>query len=110
VDGKIFGVTATAGYPEDTVAVTPTPGILAAAHDLAGKFDPGNVTRSPVRRGISSAPLEEIGPIQRRGAHAYENLAAARFRSVHLTDLENLGASESSDDRSQHFVVDGICS
>ena len=81
VGDEEFGVRAAAREPEDAFAGAPAAGVGADRRDLTRELHPRNVRWRAGRCRVAAFALEDVRAVERRGAHAHQDLACGRHRT-----------------------------
>ncbi len=87
---RLFGIAAAAQQGADPVADLPARHTLADACDLACDLKAQDVGCAR-GRGVSTASLEQVGPVDARRAHPDQHLSWARNGIGAFGDLQRLG-------------------
>jgi hypothetical protein len=100
----LLGVGAAAGEPEHPVARLQIGHSRPHQIDLSGQLHPRDVGGRIWRRGVTSHPLQQIGPVDRGGPDPHPQLSAGRLGRRHLAQLEHLRPAEAGDHHRLHCV------
>ena len=89
MDDGLLGVAAAGQQRHRALAVPPAAHRRADLDHFAGAFQPEDRRRTG-RRRIEALPLQQIGAIHRRRAHANADVVRPELRTRNLADVENV--------------------
>jgi hypothetical protein len=102
VNDDLLGVRAPADDAEHAIAHGEPAHVGADLDDLTGVLEPGDVGRRAGRRRVEPHPLEEIGAVQARPAHADAHVRRRQGRRGQVDELEDLGPAGLTDADGAH--------
>ena len=102
VHADVLRVAPTPHNPHHPTANSPEPRADPHRIHLAGVLEPRHLLRRTRRRGIAPATLQQIGPVQRRGANPYPDLPRTRYRHRSILYLKHLRRPRPRDHHRSH--------
>jgi hypothetical protein len=101
VDRHPLGVAATGEQRHGQVALAPARDAWPEREHLAGRLQAGDLGH-PRRRRVAPEPLQDVGPVDRGGPHAQEELPGAERRLGHVGPAQDVGAPRALGDERLH--------